>query len=344
MATTQREKIQELLCADPSSHRDELLRIGFDALAAVPLQKLATAASLAPLIYSALAHDNAARIGTRHVVPGIARVGAGLREAEERVGDTLSARAEARLRAIVHSGQAPRFAWLKGAFAPEDVRDLLAPVIQQMLIQFATKLPLSGLLAGAAGAGGGGGAISGLVGRIGKQVQKSAGQVAEVGKSVMSGLSIDLDRRLQGVARDFSQTASAEFRVALAARLRTPEGAAIAQRMRDRALEHVLATPLDAVMQDALRLPLPEVAALTHEILDHLRDQPLFRSLLEQEIAATIEAFEGRSLADLLSEAGLLDEARALASTAVAPGLRALVASEPFAAWLDKLLDETRVV
>ena len=204
-----------------------------------------------------------------------------------------------------------------------------------MLVQFAQRLPLSSLLAGP-----GGGALSGLVGKIGKQVQKSAGTVADVGRSVISGLSHDLERKLQGVARDFSQTATAEFRAALAARLRTPEGAAIAQRMRDRVLEHVLATRLDDVAQDFLRLPKEEVAALTHEVLDHLRDQPLFRKLLEQEISATLTAFGERSLSDVLHEAGLLDQARTLATSAVSPGLRTLVASEPFAAWLDRLLQD----
>ena len=335
MSERLRELIQELMSAEQSPHCDELLRLGFDALAGVPLRELASAAALAPLIHAALAHDNSARVADRHVLPGIARVTSGLHEARERVRDTLSARAEQRLRAIVHGGRGPRFAWLKGAFAPEDVRDLLAPVIQQMLLQFAQRLPLAGLLAGP-----GGGAISGIVGRIGKQVQKSAGTVADVGRSVISGLSADLERKLQGVARDFSQTATAEFRTALAARLRTPEGAAIAQRMRDRVVEHVLGTRLDEIAQDLLRLPREEVAALTHEVLDHLRDQPLFRQLLEQEITATLSALEARSFADVLHEAGLLDQARSLATAAVSPGLRSLVASEPFGAWLDRLLQD----
>ena len=134
----------------------------------MPLRELASAADLAPIIHAALAHDNSARIADRHVLPGISRVTTLLRDAHERVRDTLSARAEQRLRAIVHGGRGPRFGWLKGAFAPEDVRDLLAPVIQQMLVQFAQRLPLSGLLGGP-----GGGAISGLVGRSASKCRRA---------------------------------------------------------------------------------------------------------------------------------------------------------------------------
>ncbi len=120
-----------------------------------------------------------------------------------------------------------RFGWLKGAVDPDDIRQLVAPVIQQMLLRFASKLPIPGFSGGSGGGGGGGGSgLGGLVGMIGKQVQKSAGQLAEAGKSVMNS-----------VARDFSRTATTEFRAALAVRMKSDEGKKIVLRIRERVVD-----------------------------------------------------------------------------------------------------------
>lgn len=335
-----RERIQQLLSEETSPLRDELLGLGFDALASVPLRELSSTAALAPLICAALARETSALIAERHVLPGITRVSSGLDGAPEKLQHALSERGVEQLRAIIQSGKGPRFAWLAGAIDPVDVRNLLAPVIQQVLVQFASKLVLPVL--GGSDKGGASSTLGGLVGRIGKQVQKSAGQVAEVGKSVISisGISFDFERRMQSVARDFSHTASAEFRSALLARLQTPEGRALLERIRDRVLDRVLAVQLDEIARDLMRLPVSDIAALTVDTLDHLRAQPLFRALLEQQISGVLEELEQRSLADLLGEAGLLAEARALAMAAVAPGIKALARAPAFGEWLDRLLRE----
>jgi hypothetical protein len=336
-----RERIQQLLSDETSPLRDELLGLGFDALASVPLRELSSTAALAPLIYTALARETATLVAERHVLPGITRVTSGFDGADETLQHALSERGVAQLRAIIQSNRGPRFAWLAGAVDPVDVRNLIAPVIQQVLVQFASKLVLP-VLGGGSDKGGANSTLGGLVGRIGKQVQKSAGQMAEVGKSVISisGIAFDFEKRMQSVARDFSQTASAEFRSALLARLQTPEGRALLERIRERVLERVLAVKLDEIARDLLRLPVPEIAALTVDTLDHLRAQPLFRELLEQQLSGVLEELEQRSLADLLAEAGLLAEARTLAASAVAPGIKALARNPAFGDWLDRLLTE----
>jgi hypothetical protein len=337
MAPSQRERIQQLLSADPSPERAELLRLGFDALASEPLAPLFADPALIPLIAHALTEENVQRDLERLLLPGVSRVQAQLEQASERVGDAMPEHARERLVALVASGQGPRFSWLEGAIDPVDLRQLLAPVVQQVLAQFTAKLPIPGL--GGAGAGGAG--LGGLVGMLGKQVSRGASQLADVGKSVLSGLSSELQSRLDTLTRDFSQTAVAEFRSALTERLKSDEGREIVARIRDRVVKQVLDTKLTVIADDFLRLPVDELAKLSSEVVAFQPAQPLFNSLLESELKAVVGTLGQRSLTDLLSEAGILDEARAYCIKAVEPGLKRLCSSDAFGDFLERLLAKT---
>jgi hypothetical protein len=330
---SQREKIQELLAAPDSALRAELLRLGFDALAAEPLSSLTSPAILARTICEALTRANVARIAERHVLPGMARVTSALATRGEPLRAQLSPEAEASLRAMLSHKPAPKLRWLQGAFSSEDFRQLLAPVVQQVLLQFTTKLPIFN----AAGAGASAG-LGGLMGMLGKQVQKSAGQLADVGRSVMSGLGGEFERRMQAVARDFSQTATADFRAALVERLKSEEGRQIIARMRDGVLEQVLNARLGEVAADVALLPSAEGARFSAELLGRLGATAWFEQLLVEEIGGVLEELGQRSLAELLAEAGLLDSVRDQIRAAVEPGLSRLVASDRFGSWLDQLL------
>ncbi|HEX6241452.1 MAG TPA: hypothetical protein VFZ61_11180 [Polyangiales bacterium] len=329
----QREKIQELLSAPASPLRAELLRMGFDALAAEPLATLTAPPVLARTICEALTHANVERVATRHVVPGVARVTAALSPRPEALRAQLTPAAQASLRKLLTHQPPPKLRWLRNAIDPEDFRQLLAPVVQQVLLQFTTKLPIF-----TPGQGAGGGGLGGLVGMLGKQVQKSAGQLADVGRSVMSGLGGEFEKRVQAVARDFSQAATGEFRSALIDRLNSDEGRQIAARIRDRVAEQVLDARLGEVADDVGMLPIAEGARFSAELLAQLAATPWFEQLLETEIAGVLEELGPRSLAELLTEAGLLESARAQIGAAVEPGLTKLVASDAFGAWLDRLL------
>lgn len=339
MSEAQRTKIQALLAADESPLRRELLELVFDAVTTQRVAGLLRDPGLVPLIYRALTRDNAQRVAERHVLPAIARVDAAFVGKSERIQDALSEQAQRELHDIVASGKGPRFEWLRGAVDPNDIRQLVAPVVQQVLVQFTTRLPIPGF-GGAAGGGGGGSGLGGIVGMLGKQVQRGAGQLADVGKSMVSGLGGELERRMQQMARDFTQTAITDFRSALAVRLKSDEGRQIVQRIRDRVLEHVLAGKLQEVGPDLRRLPEADIAKLVASVLEHLPQQVWFRDILEAEVAAVLAEIGERSVAELLAEAGLLTEARALTLSAVSPCIQALASSDAFGAWLGRLLEE----
>ena len=335
MSQSQREKIQALLGAPNSTERGELTALAFAAITAQPLARFVDREALLLGIYSGLTEANADRIGKQLVLPAFDRIAATVAGKPERVRDLLSDAADRQLSAIVASGQGPRFAWMKNAFDPDDVRQLIAPIIQQLLLQFTAKLPIPGVggaTGSSAGSGGGpAGGIGGLVGRIGKQVQKSAGQLAEAGRSMMGG-----------VIKDFSQTATSEFRIALKDRLKSPEGQKIVERMRDRFLRHLLGAKADVVVQDFMHLPRPEIAHMVSQVIEHLREQPVFRTLLEAEVNAVLDELSPKTARELLDELGVYDSTRAQVLKVVDPGVQALVVSPEFGGWLDRLLESTR--
>jgi hypothetical protein len=335
MSTTQRSRIQSLLAAESSPFRAELLRLGFDALAAQPLSTVIGDPELAGLIVKGLTRDSVERVTRRHVSPGVTRVQARLATADEKLRDLLPADAQATLRALVASGKGPRFAWLRGAVDPGDLQKLIAPIVQQVLTSFVTKLPIPGL-SGSGGSpserppssGGGSGGLGGLVGKIGKQVSKGASQLA-------GGLG------LQQIVRDFSQSAVTEVRVAIVDRLKSEEGREIMRRIRERVLDRVLDAKTNVVVDDLLRVSPAEVARIAEGAVSHVRDLPFFRDILAGEIRAVLAELGARSLRDVLDEMGLLEGVRRVALDAAEPGLVALLESDNFGDWLERLLAQS---
>jgi hypothetical protein len=330
MSDTQRSRIQALLAADTSPLRAELLRMGFDALAAQPLSTIVGHEELAGLIVQGMARENVERITRRHVLPAVVRVEKRLASADEKVGDLLPADSVATLRALVASGKGPRFAWLRGAIDPRDLQELIAPVVQQVLTSFVSKLPIPRLSGSGGTSGGSTGGLGGLVGKIGKQVSKSASQFA-------GGLG------LQQLVRDFSQSAAVEVRGAIVDRLRSVEGRKIMRRIRDRVLDHVLKVQASEVVDDFLRVSPLEVGRISEGAVSHVRDLPFFRDILVGEIQAVLAELGTRPLRDVLDEMGLLEGVRTLALGAVEPGLVELVRSDAFGDWLDRLLAQSAI-
>jgi hypothetical protein len=341
MSNSEAERIQELLGDETSAFRAELAGLGFDALSRLKVAALIDADELTALVCDVLAEPTAGPFARELVIPAVKRVTSGLTARPETVGEALSPRGQTLLRDLVQSGKGPKGAWLAGAIAPDDLQKLIGPIVQDVLLKFVAKLPLPGISGGGGGpdkAGGG----AGLLGMLGKQVQRSAGQLADVGKSVLGGLGGELERRVSASVRDFSQAAATDIRSAVVTRLRSDEGRKIVLHMRDGVLDRILRTPLAHVTTDLLRLPVDDVGELVIDTLDHLRTQPLFREVLAAEVRATVAVLGERTARDMLDAAGLLERARGLATKAVDPGLRQLALSAEFGDWVTRLLASAR--
>jgi hypothetical protein len=322
MVNVQAATLQRLLEEHDSPLRGELIGLIFDAVSTQPVGSFLDRTSLSAALSRLLLAAHTERVATRPVLPAFERLARATAGRSETLRSFLPPSAEQQLTQLARSGQGPQFGWLRGAVDADDVRQLLAPIIQQLLMQFTGKLPIPGF-----GGTGGGGGLGGLVGRLGKQVQRSAGQLADVGRQMLGG-----------VVRDFSETATTEFRVAFDERVKSPEGREILERMRDRLLSHVLGTRLDDVVQDLMKLPHREIATVVGGVLAHGEQHALFRSLLEGELDALLSELGGRSVGELVSELGELARLRAQAIAALDPAVRALIGSPAFEDWLGRLL------
>jgi hypothetical protein len=329
---SQAQKIQAVLTAPESTHRTELIELVFDGILARKVGDTIDRAQLLEGIYQGLTTPSADLIASRHVLPALERIAGAFDGKGDALRDLVGADAERQIAAVVRSGQGPRFGWLKGAVDPDDIRQLISPVIQQLLFAFVSRLPIPGLGGSNGGSNGGGGekkprGVGGLVGAIGKQVSRSMGDLADVGRSVLGG-----------VVKDFSQSAISEFRVALGERMKTPEGQQILQRIRDRVVTNVLQAKADVVFKDLMHLPRPEIARAVTFSLGHLGQQPLFRAVLEAELHAALDAVQKQSAGELLSELGVLEATRKQVLALVHPIARDVIAADSFTSWLDRLL------
>ncbi len=331
---SQAQKLQAVLAAPHSEHRTQLIALVFDGLTARKVGDTIDRALLIEGIYQGLTASTADVIASRHVLPAFDRIASAFDGKEDKLRDLIGTEAEQQIVAIVKSGKGPRFGWLKNVVDPDDIRQLVAPVIQQLLLAFVQKLPIPGLSSGS-GSGPGPGANEkkprGLMGAISKQVSRSIGDLADVGRGVMGG-----------VVKDFSQTATSEFRVALRDRMKTPEGLKIVERIRDRVVTNVLKAKAHAVLADFMHLPRPEIARAVALSIENLRDNPLFRTVLEAEVNAVFDELAKRTVGELLSEVGVLDATRKQVLGAVDPILKDVIAADSFVTWLDALLTDAQ--
>jgi hypothetical protein len=332
-------RIVRVLSAAESPLRHEAAELVVDHALGLSLDAVLDADSLSEVYVAALSEQNVARAIERHVLPGIARVRALLREAGERLGDAVPGEVTARIEALATKRDGPRGTWMRGALDPALLRELLAPALAQTLLEFVRDLPLAGGLAEGGSSGSGRpGLTAGLVGRLGREVQKSTERLVNVGRSVAGGLGVDLDRVVQQRAREFSQGAVASIQRALRERFASPEGAALLAQLSRGVVRHVLATPVEVILQDLDRLPLEDAVRLAPATVAHDLSRELGQRALEGEIRAYLAAEGARSLRELLEEAGLLARVRALAVERVHAGAVGLFASPAFADWLERLL------
>jgi hypothetical protein len=333
---TDRDRIVSALCAEDGSLRRAGLALVIDHVLAQPLSAWLDADAVTGLLVEALTANNSARVIERHVLPGLGRVRGALRTANETVGGTLPESARAKIEQLVTQRKGPRFAWLGGALDRDKIRALLAPALQEVFVNFGARMPLGGRESGSGSAAS---AAAGFVGRLGRGTGE---RLLNLGKSVADGFGVDIEARLREAARDYSQGAVAGLQRAIATRLATPEAATLIEGLQRSVLEHVLATPVSTILDDLDRLPLADAIKLASPILEHDLARGLWRSIVSAEVHAVLELESARTLRELLEEAGLLTGLRSELLERGDGVARTLFASQEFAAWLERVLDEAK--
>lgn len=276
----------------------------------LPVASLVQPEEIAQIVTTALSESSIRAATEAHVKPAWHRQQARARVERDTVGDALPPQAVSAIEQILQRGEWPRFAWLQGAVDPKLMAQLIAPIVQQVLLGFVTKLP--GTL---------GSSSASLMGMLGRGVQQRASALADVGKAVMGGMGVDVEKKLQNAAKDFSQSASSTIRDATAVRLNSAEGQALMRQISTQVFAHIRATAVHVIQDDIARLSIDEIIDLVPAIVAHNRGRAFVDQVIREEVDAALSALGTQSLGDVLDAYGLRNNVEAIARRVVPPTL-----------------------
>lgn len=262
-----------------------------------------------------------------------------LAERGDRVGDWLPDGGRARLEEVLAGARLPRGEWARGLVSSADVRELIAPILQDTLLSFARKLPLVGGVTEAEGPSArAAGKLFGIARELAHNAGERAGKLADLGRGVLGGIGGEMEKRVTTAAREFSQGAFEPLEAAFVARLKSDEGQQILARMRTHAVEAMLKAPAAAALADLDTLPRAALDRLLAESIAFGASRPELAQMLRAEVDAFLAAHAGKSVGDVLDAWGL----RELVTTELRRELTAIArhaaAGARAEAWLRALL------
>lgn len=249
--------------------------------------------------------------------------------------------AEARLDEIVARTRVKPRRWMGSLVDPNDLRELLAPVLQETLLAFARRASVFGK-EGASGeesapkSSGGG-----LLGGFAKGIAQSAGERAsKLGKGVLGNLGAEMEKRMGSAARDFSQGAFEPLRDAFRDRVKSPEGKAILLRMRTRAIHRICEAKASELLELLDAAPREKVDALIAGAIAHDIGREEVRAMVRDEVEVFLAAREGMTIGGLLDEWQMTEKVREEARFVVKRFAQSAVRSDAFERWFRNLMAE----
>lgn len=310
-----------------------------------PLSAYLTADDLLQVVRSAGTEARLRAWVERHGLPGAERIREQLQKSNHSVRALVPDGAQTRLLDRVTTANPADVRWAARYVDSALVRELLAPVFQDFLMRFVAGVPAAlGLSsAGRSGAETATGVAAGLLGRLGKEVGQGRGRrILDVGKSVVGGLGLDLEDRMQTLAKEFSRGATDAFREALEDRLQAADGRALIRDLWARGLDELLATPLSEFAQDPERIPVPYLLSELPAFVGHNLDHSPGGELIEAEVRAYY-ALEGeRPLREWLDDLGVLGVLEPRMRAGIAEQARSFFATDAFNGWLKRCLARAR--
>jgi hypothetical protein len=327
-------RVLERLTGDDSPLRDELVALAIDHVLSLRLRDAVDHERVRAIVLSALSEASVRLVVEKHVRPAYKRQARAIVGSGVLVGALVPDAARAGMHAIAAKLRVPRARWAQKAFDPALVRALLAPVWTQVLMSFATRLPIPGL----AGVVGQGTASAGMTGMLARAAMQRAGNLVDRGKNVIGSLGIDVDKRLAEAARGFSDSAADIFRTALQERMASDEGKALFARIASGVLDHVLATKVEDLQQDLDDLPVDDVFALVPSVIAYAAQTEYVQDIVRRELESYLALEGDRTLAEVLDELGILASTRSALIERGATHTTSFLRSPRFADWLQRAL------
>ncbi len=291
-----------------SAELGALVDLLIDAALARPIDGAIDAERVVAASIEVLEAERIARALGELVRPAWDRQRALVEKRGDRVEDWLPDEGRALLDELLADAQVPKGAWAKKIVDAGEVKELLAPVLQETLLAFAQKIPLVSAVGAVdedSKAGKAAGKLFGLAKGIAQNAGERAGKLADLGRGVLGGIGGEMEKRVASAARDFTHGAFEPLEATFIARLRSDEGQAILLRMRQRAVRTILAAPAAELARDLDSLPAAKLDRLVaHAIAFGVR-RPELAEMLRAEVSAFVAAQAGRSVGEALQIWGL---------------------------------------
>lgn len=326
------------LTATNSAARTAGLTLLVDFVLDQPVRVFVDVDRLSGWIALALTEENASRLIAEHAQPAWKRHLARAKKSRVKAGDLVSADARAALERILAQHPGPRTRWADDAVDPRLLALLLGPVLEELLLKLARRLPVFGGATADFVSGGRGKGSVGLGGMLRATVEKRAGQFVEAGRAVLGGLGVDIEQQIRVAAAELGHAATDELRDALRTRLKSKEGRALLAKIQSKALAHVLEASVAEISATVEPIPWPDVKKLVSAFVAHARENPRFVAVVREEIAAAVAVFGTRSVGELLAEAGMRDRVRSDVLAQGDPLAKRFFASPAFQHWIAELI------
>lgn len=176
--------------------------------------------------------------------------------------------------------------------------------------------------------------FSGLARLAAEQAKSSGGALG----GIASALSDEIERQVEKRARDFTDSALSGIFQQLADALTDPSRASEQAEMRVAILDGVMELPLAKLGRELSRADVPGAAAVVRKGLSQWHASEDATAQLEGWIARALERDGKRPAREVLGALGLLDTFQKLGRESLRARLAPVVASEPFARWLEELI------
>ena len=210
------------------------------------------------------------------------------------------------------------------------VRTLVRGLLFNVLVEFGRKVSAS--VADNRIARG----LSGLAKFAADQARGSGGALGGIAGS----LSDELERQVEKRARDFADAALSGIFQQVADALCDPARAREQAQMRQELLEGVLGLPLSRLGRELAHLDVPRGTKVVREALSSWLASKQGAAELEAGLTRLLDLHGQRPVSQVLAPLGLLEPVRTLGREALRERLAPLVASAPFARWLEELMGE----
>lgn len=176
--------------------------------------------------------------------------------------------------------------------------------------------------------------FSGLAKLAAEQAKNASGAIG----GIASALSDEIERQVEKRARDFADSALSGVIQQTADALTDPSRASEQAEMRGAILEGILGLPLSRIGRELTHVDVPGGVAVSRKSLAQWLGSANATAELEGWITRVLERDGKRPVRDLLGAFGLLDAFQSLGRESLRGRLAPVVASEPFARWLEELL------